>query len=171
MKKILLIAVFAPAALLTVLGLVVLYNLPLDRGERSPEQPIAFSHRLHSGGYEIACLYCHRNAERGRHAGIPDIKTCQACHQFIASDRPEIQKVLGYWERREPIPWVRVHDLPDHVYFPHRMHLRAGVDCRHCHGEVAAMERLTRVVSLKMGWCLGCHRDNQASIDCWTCHI
>ena len=84
---------------------------------------------------------------------------------------PEIKKLMGYWDKREPIPWVRVNSLPDHVYFPHMMHIRAKLDCTACHGQVATMERISRTASLKMGWCLGCHRQHKASIDCWTCHI
>jgi len=104
-------------------------------------------------------------------AGIPATADCRACHQFIAPDRPEIVTLRGYWEKKEPIPWVRVYGVPDHVYFPHMMHIRANIACTVCHGEVATMERITRSVSLKMGWCLNCHRQHKASIDCWTCHI
>ena len=83
----------------------------------------------------------------------------------------EIIKLLGRMERKEPVQWVQVYNLPEHVYFPHMMHIRAGLDCSKCHDNVATMERIERKVSLKMGWCLGCHREYKASIDCWTCHI
>jgi len=78
---------------------------------------------------------------------------------------------MEYWDKQVPIPWVRVNGLPDHVYFPHMMHIRARIDCSVCHGQVSSMERISRTASLKMGWCLGCHRQHKASIDCWTCHI
>ena len=151
--------------------LALIYLLPLDLRERSPLQPISFSHKLHAGTNAIPCLFCHRSVTRSPVAGIPAVSDCRACHQFISPDAPEIKKLMGYWDRREPIPWVRVHTLPDFVYFPHMMHIRAKLACSICHGEVAGMERITRKASLKMGWCLGCHRQHKASIDCWTCHI
>jgi len=153
-----------------VAGLVIMYMLPLDFHDRSPLQPLAFSHKLHAGANGIHCLFCHRYASKSPLAGIPAVADCHACHQFISPDAPEIRKLMTYQEKREPIPWVRVYSLPDHVYFPHMMHIRAKVDCTTCHGEVASMERITRSASLKMGWCLNCHRQHKASIDCWTCH-
>jgi hypothetical protein len=165
-----LIAVLAVAAGAVCAGLAVMYILPLDLRDRSPIQPLAFSHKVHAGDNGIHCLYCHRNAPMSPVAGIPAVADCRACHQFISIDAPEIKKLMGYWEKREPIPWVRVHSLPDHVYFPHMMHIRAGLDCATCHGKVTSMERITRSASLKMGWCLNCHRQHKASIDCWTCH-
>ncbi len=154
-----------------VAGLLFNYNLPLSMGDPSPTQPIAFSHKLHAGENEINCLFCHRYTNVSRAAGVPDVETCANCHLFVARDKPEVKRVMDFWERKEPIPWVKVHDLPDHAYFPHKMHINAGVACDFCHGNVAAMEKIKRVSSLKMGWCLNCHRENNASIDCWTCHI
>lgn len=166
-----LIAGPAFAVIAVAAGLALLYNLPLDLRDRSPLQPLAFSHKAHAGDSGIPCLFCHRHAARSPVAGIPAVADCRACHMFISPDAPEIRKLMGYWDRREPIPWFRVHAVPDHVYFPHMMHIRAGLSCAACHGEVAAMERITRTASLKMGWCLECHRQYKASIDCWTCHI
>jgi len=171
MKKMWVISGLALAALATVAGLIVMYLLPLDLGERSPVQPIAFSHKMHAGTNGIPCLFCHRYAPLSPVAGIPALADCRDCHQFISAEAPEIKKLVGYWQRREPIPWIRVYWLPDHVYFPHMMHIRARLDCAVCHGEVAAMPRITRSVHLNMGWCLDCHRQHKASIDCWTCHI
>jgi len=91
--------------------------------------------------------------------------TCHPLFDF------EITELEAYGKKQEPIPWVRVYSLPDHVYFPHMMHVRAGVACAACHGDVAAMDLVTRSADLKMGWCLECHRQNKASIDCLTCHI
>jgi len=99
------------------------------------------------------------------------VADCRACHLYISPEAPEIAKLMGYWEKKEPVPWVRVHSVPDHVYFPHMMHVRARVDCSVCHGNLAEMDRVVRTASLKMGWCLDCHRQHRASIDCWTCHI
>ena len=170
MKMSWLIAGLAVAVGAVVAGLALMYLLPLDSRDRSPLQPLAFSHKVHAGTNAIHCLYCHRYAPRSPVAGIPSVADCRACHQFIAPDSSEIKKLMAYWEKREPIPWVRVYGVPDHVYFPHMMHIRAGLVCANCHGEVATMERITRSVSLKMGWCLECHRRHKASIDCWTCH-
>jgi len=149
---------------------VAIYNLPVDTRDRSPVQPIDFSHRLHAGDHGIPCLFCHWYASKSRSAGIPDMETCVACHQWVGKDLPKVQEVLKLWEEKKPIEWIRVHDLPDFVYFPHRAHVAAGVACGTCHGPVEAMDRIQRVSSLTMGWCLGCHNRNRAGIDCWTCH-
>jgi hypothetical protein len=151
-------------------GAALLYILPLDLKDRSPVQPIAFSHKLHAGVNGIQCLFCHRLAEKSPVAGIPAVADCRACHLFIAPNAPEIKKLMQYWSKREPIPWIRVYSVPDFVYFPHMMHIRARLDCGICHGRVATMERIARHVKLEMGWCLECHRKHKASIDCWTCH-
>jgi hypothetical protein len=170
MKKLWLIAGLLLAGGVPIAGIWLLYALPLDFRDRAPDQPIAFSHKMHAGDNGIHCLFCHRAAKKSALAGIPAVAECRACHLYIARDAPEIKKLMVSWEKREPIPWVRVYGVPDHVYFPHMMHIRAGLDCNTCHGDVAAMERITRSVTLKMGWCLECHRLKNASIDCWTCH-
>jgi hypothetical protein len=165
-----LIAGLVTAAVVIAAGLALMYNLPLDIRDRSPVQPIAFSHKLHAGVNGIHCLFCHRYAPVSPVAGIPAVATCRACHLYISPDAPEIKKLMAYWDKKQGIPWIRVYNEPDHVYFPHMMHIRAGLDCSACHGNVASMERITRSASLKMGWCLSCHRRRNASIDCWTCH-
>ena len=113
--------------------LALLYILPLDFKEHSPVQPLRFSHKMHAGTNAIPCLYCHRYAQKSPIAGIPSVADCRACHLYIAPDAPEIMKLTGYWDKQESIPWVRVNHLPDHVYFPHMMHLRAGIACSTCH--------------------------------------
>lgn len=140
--------------------------------DRSPAQPIAFSHRVHAGDNGIPCLYCHNYAGRSTVAGVPPVQRCVGCHVIIKRDAPEIIKLTDYWNRKTPIPWVKVHNLPDFVYFSHKRHVRAGVECSVCHGDVAGMDVVTRVVTLKMGWCLDCHRQRavKAGSDCWTCH-
>ena len=134
------------------------------------EQPIAFSHAHHVGEVGIDCQFCHAYARRGPVAGIPSVQRCAGCHEVVLSERPEIVKVLTYWENEEPIPWVRVHDLPDHVRFSHKPHIRAGVNCSDCHGNVETMEAAVQVESLSMGWCLDCHKEREASRDCLICH-
>ncbi len=142
-------------------------------GNRTPAQPIEFSHKIHAGDNQIPCMYCHIYAERSRVSGVPNVKRCIGCHSVIKPDSPEIQKLKNYWENKEPIPWVKVYNLPDHVYFPHKRHIKAGLECQMCHGDVQSMDRITRVSSLKMGWCLSCHTRKKVKNgrDCWTCHI
>ncbi|HEX9635947.1 MAG TPA: cytochrome c3 family protein [Acidobacteriota bacterium] len=136
----------------------------------APEQPIAFSHKLHAGDYRIACEYCHSGARRSAVAGVPSLERCLGCHRIVAYDRPEIGKLAAQVERREPLAWVKVTDVPDFVRFNHRPHVRAGVACQACHGPVETMERVSRFSSLEMGWCLDCHRERGASVDCLVCH-
>ena len=133
-------------------------------------QPIAFSHEHHVTEIGIDCQFCHAYARRGPVAGIPSVQRCAGCHRVVLSEQPEILKVLEYWENEEPIPWVRVHDLPDHVRFTHKAHVRAGVGCETCHGDVARMEAAVQVESLSMGWCVSCHEDRGATRDCLACH-
>jgi len=171
MKTRLLIAILVlPLLAAVIVGLVVFYHLPLNADDPDPIQPIAFSHQQHAGELGIDCRFCHRSVEISPVAGIPDVDLCRSCHLYIAADRPEIVKLSGFWQTREPIPWVRLYRIPDHAYFPHMMHRHAGLECRTCHGAVETMVRTHRVVSVKMGWCLNCHREHGASIDCWTCH-
>ena len=138
----------------------------------TPEQPIAFSHKIHAGDNEIPCQYCHVYARRSISAGVPSVNKCVGCHSNVATDKPQIRKVMNYWDNQEPIPWIKVHDLPDFVYFPHKRHVAAEIECQTCHGPVETMEVVTRLAPLKMGWCLECHRQEEVEhgTDCWTCH-
>lgn len=142
----------------------------LFRREEAPVQPIAFSHQVHAGDFQIPCLYCHSYARRSPVAGVPSVERCFGCHKITAVNSPEVQKVLGYWKRREPIPWVRVHKLPDFVVFTHKRHVLAGLPCQTCHGPVETMPRVRQVAPLSMGWCLECHRQQGATLECFTCH-
>ena len=134
------------------------------------EQPIAFSHAHHVTESGIECQFCHAYARRGPVAGIPPVQTCAGCHEVVLNEEPEILKVLDYWENEEPIPWVRVHNLPDYVRFSHKPHIRAGVNCADCHGDVGSMEAAVQVESLSMGWCVTCHEEQDANKDCLVCH-
>ena len=138
----------------------------------SPQQPINFSHKIHAGDYEIPCMYCHVQARRSISAGVPSVSKCVGCHSQVATDRPQIRKLMAYWENKEPIPWIKVHDLPDFVHFPHKRHVAAGVKCQTCHGPVETMAVISREAPLKMGLCLDCHKKNEVKngLDCWTCH-
>ena len=134
------------------------------------EQPIAFSHSRHVEQAGIDCQFCHAYARRGPVAGIPSVERCLGCHRAILTERPEIVKVLDYWEREAPIPWIRIHDLPDYVRFSHKAHVRGGIDCAACHGDVGRMGIAVQVESLSMGWCVDCHTSRNASRDCLVCH-
>ena len=133
-------------------------------------QPIAFSHAHHVSEVGVDCQFCHAYARRGPVAGIPSVQRCVGCHQVVLNEQPEILKVLNYWENEEPIPWVRVHDLPNYVRFAHKTHVRAGVDCADCHGNVAEMQAAVQVESLSMGWCVDCHKERHVTRDCLACH-
>jgi hypothetical protein len=139
-----------------------------------PTQPIEFMHNVHVTDNEMECAYCHFATATSEEAGIPSVETCMGCHRFIRGSTPEyqgqIQLLAGFWTDSLPIPWVRVHSVPEFVQFNHKPHIRAEVECVECHGEVETMERVTQVESLSMGWCLECHRNEEASDDCAVCH-
>ena len=138
-------------------------------------QPIAFPHDIHAGVDRIDCQYCHFSAERSVDAGIPPVQTCIGCHQVIGGtderQQAEIAKVRQYWADQEPIPWVRVYKVADHVHFPHMRHVAANVDCTECHGPVQEMGVIVEVNQpLSMGWCVSCHVERDAARDCAVCH-
>jgi hypothetical protein len=147
------------ALLATVIG-VGWYTQP-DRYVRGyePEQPLPYSHRLHAGVLKIPCLYCHSGALKSRQAGIPAVEKCMNCHRVTKTDSPYILELASLYAAGKPLKWERVHALPDHVYFDHRPHVAAGILCQTCHGEVQTMDVVYQNMSLRMGNCLGCHRD------------
>ena len=122
-----------------------------------PVQPIAFSHRLHAGENKVPCLYCHFGATRSRHAGVPPAAVCMNCHALLARETPEIRKLKDAVEQGRPLAWVKVHSLPDFVYFNHSQHVLASVGCAQCHGAVQQMTEVYQTAPLTMGWCLECH--------------
>lgn len=137
----------------------LIFNPDTMRGwGRGPRQPILFSHRRHAGVYKIDCLYCHTNTDRSPVAYIPAVATCLGCHRVVKAGSPEIQKLRGYEQRGEPIPWLRIHKLADYVQFTHARHLEAGLQCQDCHGPVDSMDVVYQYAPLTMGWCLSCHR-------------
>jgi Cytochrome c7 and related cytochrome c len=185
-------------------------QLPGSNTGFEPVQPIVYSHRLHAGELAIDCKYCHFGAEESRTAGVPPLNVCMNCHTYISAPinvvrqedematkegrKPklivthEIQKLYDYVHdssevqlgTAKSIEWIRVHQLPDFVYFNHSAHVNAEVDCQKCHGEVQTMERVRQVEDLSMGWCVNCHRDYATKtvksrrltppIDCVGCH-
>jgi DNA-directed RNA polymerase subunit RPC12/RpoP len=117
--------------------------LPVATTRQGPEQPIFFSHVIHAGSYQIACQYCHSGARRSNAAGVPSVERCMGCHKIVAAEgNPEVKKLHGYWDRQEPIPWVRIFKVPEHAQFTHKQHVQAGVQCQTCHGRIEAMERV-----------------------------
>jgi hypothetical protein len=122
------------------------------------EQPIPFSHKHHVGGLGIDCRFCHTTVDSAAFAGIPSTKTCMNCHSQIWADSPTLQKVRESFRTGKPIEWIRVHDLPDFVYFDHSIHIKKGVACVTCHGRVDQMPLTWREKTLHMTWCLDCHR-------------
>jgi hypothetical protein len=127
----------------------------------APEQPLAFSHKLHAGTNKIDCLYCHYGARTSRHAGIPSSSVCMNCHGMLEKQTVDIERIKETVQLDRPlISWVKVHNLPDYVYFNHSRHVLSGVACQRCHGAVEEMEKVEQVMPLNMGWCLDCHREN-----------
>ncbi len=130
----------------------------------APDQPIKFSHKVHAGENGIDCKYCHHTAESSKSAGIPAMNLCMNCHVLIRegtnSGKFEIAKIVNAVENKEPVEWVRLHNLPDHVFFSHAIHVGvAKLDCQKCHGPVEEMNLMRQNADLSMGWCVNCHRE------------
>ncbi|MGH7662748.1 MAG: cytochrome c3 family protein [Gemmatimonadaceae bacterium] len=141
---------------------------------RAPEQPIDFPHPVHAGtegaGLQMNCIYCHFSANKSPDAGMPAVSTCMGCHTVVATQSPEIRKLAAFASNGQPIPWERIHKVPEYVHFPHVRHVNAGVTCQTCHGEVQTMARVYQAESLNMGWCVNCHIERKARYDCASCH-
>ena len=137
-----------------------------------PIQPVAFVHSVHVEQVQLECMDCHITAARGPVASIPDIRTCWGCHEGMLSEHPEIRKIRDYYEKGQDIPWQRVWGWVEesHVRFNHAPHIREGVDCVTCHGDVSQMTVATRTMDHSMEFCVSCHRERNAPDDCVTCH-
>lgn len=169
-------------------GFGALFSVGVDQGYQ-PVQPIAFSHKIHSGENKIDCQYCHSSAKHSKHSGIPSVNVCMNCHVGIAEVSEEtklagystaqingeIQKIyeaagwdpekFEYTGEQKPIKWVRIHNLPDLVYFNHSQHVTAGgLKCQQCHGPVEEMEEMYQYSPLTMGWCIDCHRETKVDL-------
>ncbi len=140
----------------------------------SPNQPIAFPHSVHVGKLGINCIYCHYSAYKSPDPGFPAVSTCMGCHSLIGPNRPAsnlgparkspgIQKLWDYagypshTADAKPIPWNRIHLLPDYVHFPHMRHVNAGITCQTCHGPIQTEAKVYQYATLNMGWCVNCH--------------
>jgi hypothetical protein len=130
----------------------------------APEQPIEYSHKLHAGELGIDCRYCHANVERSFEAMVPPTQTCMGCHSIVRKDSPKLKALQESWANGTPIEWVRVHKVPDHVFFDHSVHLAAGVGCVSCHGRIDTMDVVRIEKPIAMGWCLECHREPGANL-------
>jgi len=158
----------------------VYYNYRTQEGYK-PMQPIAFSHKIHAGDNEIACQYCHNSVEKSRHAGIPSVNVCMNCHKGISSGpttgEREIAKIYnaagfdakaGTYDnsKQNPLKWIKVHNLPDHVYFNHSQHVVVGkIECATCHGDVKKMTVAEQKAPLTMKWCIECHRNTVVAME------
>lgn len=125
----------------------------------SPVQPIAYSHALHVGEMGLDCRFCHTTVESAAFAALPPTETCMTCHKNVAVESVKLPALRASWADDTPIRWVKVHDLPNYVYFDHSAHMTRGVGCVSCHGRIDRMEQVTQVERLSMGWCLECHRN------------
>jgi hypothetical protein len=144
-----------------VVGGIALANWRMDPRHvvlEPVEQPIAFSHKHHVGDDGIDCRYCHTSVEKSGFAGLPTTSICLSCHSQLFLDSPQLAPLHESARSGKPIQWVRVHDLPDFVYFQHDIHIAKGVACVECHGQVDQMPLTWRTASLEMQWCLKCHR-------------
>ena len=156
-------------ASLVLTGLIVIaLGVALDQLQRSPwvtrqgqrpDQPVPFSHRHHVEGLGLQCQYCHTSVEKSAYAGIPPTKTCMNCHSQIWTNAEMLKPVRDSWATGQSIQWIKVHDLPDYVYFNHEIHVNKGLGCASCHGRVDEMPLMYQQNSLQMEWCLNCHRN------------
>lgn len=143
-----------------IVGLIWYYFSPwyTDVGYQ-PVQPVPFSHKVHADDLGLDCRYCHNLVEVSPHANIPPTQTCMNCHKLIKTDSEKLTMIRRSWETKTPMRWVRVHKLPDYAYFNHSAHLRAGIGCASCHGNVAEFEVVRQKKPLSMSWCLDCHKN------------
>jgi len=173
--------------LIGVTSLVIqgITNLESNQGY-APEQPLKFSHKVHTGDNPIPCLYCHYGALSSRHAGIPSLTVCMNCHSNIKKDSEEIGKIKKQLEEGKPIEWVKINRLADFVYFSHEQHVSVGkINCQECHGAIEKMMITEQEKQFTMGWCIDCHRKKDVVIpgtleivkeseiggeDCGKCH-
>jgi cytochrome c551/c552 len=183
------------ALLLFVVGGYLMAKGTINLGRQknyAPTQPIYYSHKVHAGVNQISCLYCHGNAWESKHAAIPSLNVCMNCHKAISTyekgpklydennkeinGTAEIQKLYDYagftpgqnWDpsKAKPVEWVKIHNLPDHVYFNHAQHVNAGkVQCQSCHGPIQDMDKVHQFSDLSMGWCVNCHRESKVDFN------
>lgn len=171
------LAVFLLTAIVLKNGIDGLYSIGVQQGYQ-PTQPIAYSHALHAGQLQINCNYCHTGVYKAKSANIPSANICMNCHNSVKPESPEIQKIYAAigWDaesksyiedyEEQPIKWVRIHNLPDLVYFNHSQHTQVGgLECQTCHGPIQEMEVVYQYSKLTMGWCINCHRQTEVKAE------
>jgi len=152
----------------TTAFLVLFYQAQADN--MGPEQPIPFSHNVHSGIKQVQCQYCHPYVAYSNFPGIPPVEKCLHCHKYIIANHPWIQKEHQYFNTNSPTPWHKVNYVAEHVLFNHQRHINKKVACQECHGKVQDLHRLPEKI-WKMGQCLECHQKKEVNVDCWlACH-
>lgn len=168
-RKILRNLLFAMLVLvLSILGVAFYYiYFPIQIGK---EQPIHFSHRVHTTVKGLSCFFCHDRIIETARAGIPPLQTCMLCHQRIIIHHPEIEILRKAFGQNEPVLWNKVQNVPDFVYFNHSIHIHRQIDCSQCHGNVKGMDRIEAVNNFKMGFCIRCHLEQNATRSCFVCH-
>jgi hypothetical protein len=130
----------------------------------TPVQPVEYSHKLHAGDLGIDCRYCHTAVDKSASASVPPTETCMNCHSKVKTDSQKLLPVRESYASGDPIPWIRVHNLPDYAYFNHQAHLSAGVGCQSCHGRIDQMVVVGQTEPLSMSWCLDCHRNPEPNL-------
>jgi hypothetical protein len=155
------------------LGLTVLASVLVSLSLSAQQQPVEFPHNQHVAKAGLECIDCHITVDTRDEAGMPSVAKCMFCHEKVATEGPGVQKLRQFAEKKREIPWVRVYEFnrSGHVMFRHSPHVRAGVECSTCHGNVAEMTVATAQVKHTMGTCLTCHRQQKASEDCAACHF
>lgn len=166
-KKVL---IWGTVTLVGVVALLVVMNYVWASLYPGPDQPIPFSHRLHVKTKGLQCFFCHNSAPRSNDAGMPPVDKCLLCHNVVASRFPPIRRIIAYKKQNQPIPWVKVNGVPEHVQFSHQAHLTQRIDCGHCHGNIRNMDRVRVAHKFDMNFCVTCHWKNGASTYCFTCH-
>jgi cytochrome c7-like protein len=146
---------------LILLAIVVARSSYVTRQQVFVEQPLQFSHMHHVTDDGIDCRYCHTSVETSSFAGIPPTKTCMNCHSVLFANASFLEPVRASFRDNKPLHWVRVHDLPDFVYFNHSIHIKKGVGCETCHGRIDQMPLTYQQNSLLMEWCINCHKNPQ----------
>jgi hypothetical protein len=165
-------AIIILTTLITGLAIVVFiflfYKVPY--GDAGPEQPIPFSHNVHSGVKQIQCQYCHPYVAYSNHPGIPAVEKCLHCHNYIIVNHPWIKKEHEYYNTNTPTPWIKLNYVAEHVLFNHQRHINSKLACTECHGQVQNLQRLPHK-TWYMNECITCHFKKGANVDCWlACH-
>ena len=168
-KKLVFFILFCGTVAMSSWTWVILWNTHVPQGYQ-PVQPIKFPHDLHAGVMQIQCQYCHTGAFKSKNASIPSLNVCMNCHKVVKTESPEIHKIydaLGYDPatqkydslKARPIQWIRIHNLPDFVYFNHSQHVKVGgIKCQQCHVPVETMKEVYQYSPLTMKWCIQCHK-------------